>query len=342
MFLKNKIEINKLFLYWVLISLFLVLSLIVVGGLTRLTNSGLSIIEWELFKGILPPQDQNSWEMYFEKYKTIPQYKYLNHDMRLEEFKVIFYWEYYHRLLARIIGLFFLIPLIFFYYSKKIKTEYLKTCFLIFGLIILQGIIGWYMVMSGLVNDVTVSHYRLSLHLTIAIIIISSIFWLYKNISNRNNKIFFQFSKKNYPFQFLIFIILLQIIMGAFVSGLDAGLIYQTWPLMGDSFIPNDFTLKNFIDFFNFDNRSLVQFYHRILAYLLILYVTLLTLIIVKNKIIHLYKPLKILIITMTIQVILGITTLISGLNILLAAGHQFIGVLLVFSALNLYYLNAK
>ena len=198
------------------------------------------------------------------------------------------------------------------------------------------------MVMSGLVNDVTVSHYRLSLHLTTAIIIISSIFWLYKNISNRNNKIFFQFSKKNYPFQFLIFIILLQIIMGAFVSGLDAGLIYQTWPLMGDSFIPNDFTLKNFIDFFNFDNRSLVQFYHRILAYLLILYVTLLSLIIVKNKIIHLYKPLKILIITMTIQVILGITTLISGLNILLAAGHQFIGVLLVFSALNLYYLNAK
>ena len=129
--------------------------------------------------------------------------------------------------------------------------------------------------------------------------------------------------------------------MGAFVSGLDAGLIYQTWPLMEIS-LTNDFTLKNFIDFFNFDNRSLVQFYHRILAYLLILYVTLLTLIIVKNKIIHLYKPLKILIITMTIQVILGITTLISGLNILLAAGHQFIGVLLVFSALNLYYLNAK
>ena len=132
----NEKKINKLFLYWLFISLILVFLIIIVGGLTRLTNSGLSIIEWELFKGILPPLNDASWNLYFEIYKTIPQYKLLNFNMSLEEFKIIFYWEYFHRILARLIGLFFLIPLIFFYFSKKIKKKYLNICFLIFLLII--------------------------------------------------------------------------------------------------------------------------------------------------------------------------------------------------------------
>ena len=117
----NEEKINKLFLYWLSISLLLVFFIIIVGGLTRLTNSGLSITEWELFEGILPPLNQTSWLNYFEDYKKIPQYKLLNFDMTLEEFKVIFYWEYFHRILARIIGLFFLIPLLFFYFTKKIE-----------------------------------------------------------------------------------------------------------------------------------------------------------------------------------------------------------------------------
>ena len=184
------VKINNAFLYWLITSFLLVFLIIIVGGLTRLTNSGLSIIEWELFKGILPPLNNETWNLYFDKYKTIPQYELINFNMTIKEFKVIFYWEYFHRIIARFIGLFFLIPLIFFYFSKQIKKERLKICLMIFVLILTQGIIGWFMVLSGLVNDVTVSHYRLSVHLTIAIIIISILFWLIKNVNANSNKFF--------------------------------------------------------------------------------------------------------------------------------------------------------
>ena len=335
-------KINTLFLYWLIFTLILVFSIIVVGGLTRLTNSGLSIIEWELFKGILPPLSNSSWDLYFEKYKTIPQYKLLNFNMSLQEFKVIFYWEYFHRLLARLIGLFFLIPLIYFYLSKKIHKDYIKICFLIFFLILFQGVIGWYMVKSGLIDDVTVSHYRLSLHLTIAIIIISLLFWLIKNFYEKKNKVFFTFSNEFIPFQVLLIIIFFQIIIGAFVSGLDAGMIYQNWPMMGNSFFPSDIKIENLNNILELNNHSLVQFYHRCLAYLLLIYVGFLTFFIYKKKIKTTYKPLNILLFFLIIQIILGIFTLLSGLNIYLASAHQITSVLLVFSALNLYYSYAK
>ena len=338
----NERKINKFFLYWLFASLTLVFLIIIVGGLTRLTDSGLSITEWELFKGLLPPLSDNSWNVYFEEYKKIPQYKLLNSGMSIDEFKVIFYWEYFHRILARLIGLFFLIPLIYFYVSKKIRNNYINTCFLIFVLIISQGIIGWFMVQSGLVNDVTVSHYRLSIHLATAIIIISSIYWLLINVYLKKDKFFFRISKQSLPFQILILLILFQIIIGAFVSGLDAGKIYQTWPLMGSSYLPSDYSFINFQSLLELDNHSLIQFYHRNLAYLIIIYVILLTIFIYKKKMQNLYFSLKILIIFLFFQVILGIFTLVTGLNIYLASAHQITSVLLVFSALNLYYFRAK
>ena len=338
----NERKINKIFQYWLFASLILVFSIIIVGGLTRLTDSGLSITEWELFKGLLPPLSKNSWIEYFEEYKKIPQYQLLNSSMTIDEFKVIFYWEYFHRILARLIGLFFLLPLIYFYFSKKIKSDYINICFLIFLLIVLQGVIGWFMVKSGLVNDTTVSHYRLSIHLTTAIIIISSIYWLLMNINLKQNKIFFKFSNKNLPFQILILLILFQIIMGAFVSGLDAGKIYQTWPLMGANYMPNDYFFVNFQSLLEFDNHSLVQFYHRNLAYLIIIYVIFLTIFIYKKKMQKLYFSLKVLLFFLSFQVLLGIFTLITGLNIYLASAHQITSVLLAFSALNLYYFRAK
>ena len=335
-------KINNLFLYWLLISLFLVFTLIIVGGLTRLTNSGLSIIEWELFRGILPPINDAGWNTYFEKYKTIPQYKLINSNMSLNEFKVIFYWEYFHRILARLIGLFFLIPLIYFYFSKNIKKKYLIISSAIFILITLQGVFGWYMVKSGLVFDVTVSHYRLSLHLTTAIIIISFIFWLLENILNKKDKTFFKLSKEYFPYQILLILIFLQIIIGAFVSGLDAGMIYQTWPKMGNSYFPNDIIFNKIQTLFDFDNHSLVQFYHRNLAYLVIIYALILSFNVFKNKKENLYKPMKIFLSILSIQIIFGISTLVSGLNIYLASIHQILGVLLVLSVINLYYFNAK
>ena len=208
----NEKKINDLFFYWLITSLILVFLIIIVGGLTRLTNSGLSITEWELIEGIFPPLNNSAWEFYFEQYKQIPQYQLLNFNMSLNEFKVIFYWEYVHRILARFIGLFFLIPLVYFYFSNKIKKDYLKICYVIFLLIILQGIIGWFMVKSGLVNNITVSHYRLSLHLSTAIIIISILFWLIKNINYKTHKIFFKFTNYNLPFLMFIIIIFAQII----------------------------------------------------------------------------------------------------------------------------------
>ncbi len=338
----NEKKINEIFIYWLITSLILVFLIIVVGGLTRLTNSGLSITEWELFKGILPPLNDEDWLDYFNEYKKIPQYKLLNSSMSLEEFKIIFYWEYIHRFLARFIGLFILLPLIFFYFSKKIKQEYIKPCFLIFLLVLLQGIVGWYMVRSGLVNDVTVSHYRLSLHLFIAVIIISLIFWLLNNVIFKENKKFFRLKKNNLPFFLIIILIFFQIIMGAFVSGLDAGRIYQTWPMMNSSYFPNDFLIQNFKDLLNFNNHSLIQFYHRNLAYLLVIYVLLITLFIIKQKLITLYKPIKILLFLLFVQILLGVLTLISGLNIFLASLHQITSIFLVFSALNLYYSRVK
>ena len=338
----NEKKINKLFLYWLIISLIFVFFIIIVGGLTRLTNSGLSITKWELFTGILPPLNNSTWEIYFDQYKQIPQYKILNSSMSLNEFKIIFYWEYFHRILGRIIGLFFLIPIFFFYLSKKIKSEHMNIAYLILVLILLQGIIGWYMVKSGLVNDVTVSHYRLSIHLCTAILIISTIFWLVRNIISKNNKIFFNFSINNLPFQIFILLIFIQIMMGAFVSGLDAGKIYQTWPLMGNNYFPNDLLIKNLQNITEFDNHSFVQFYHRNLAYIIVIYILFLTIYIYKKKMKDLYNPLKILLFLLFIQICLGIFTLISGLNIYLASAHQITSVLLVFSALNLYFFRAK
>ena len=335
-------KISNLFSYWLIGTLVLIFTTIIIGGLTRLTDSGLSITEWELFKGILPPLSNESWDNYFNLYKEIPQYKILNSNMSLQEFKVIFYWEYFHRVLGRIIGIFFLLPLIYFHIKKKIHKNYFLPCYTILFLIITQGVVGWYMVKSGLVNDVTVSHYRLSLHLTIAIIIISIIFWLLLNLRNNTNLRFFLVTKSNAPFLLLILFIYFQIILGAFVSGLDAGKIYQTWPLMGYTYLPNDLIFTELKNLINFENHSLIQFYHRNLAYFLTLYILTLAFFIFKFGIIKLYKSVFLILFFLLLQITLGILTLTSGLNIYLASGHQITSVLLVFTALNLYYSYIK
>ena len=335
-------KVNNLFSYWLIGTLVLVFTTIIIGGLTRLTDSGLSITEWELFKGILPPLSNESWNNYFNLYKEIPQYKILNSSMSLQEFKVIFYWEYFHRVLGRVIGIFFLLPLIYFHIKQKIHKNFFLPCYTILFLIIIQGIVGWYMVKSGLVNDVTVSHYRLSLHLTIAIIIISIIFWLLLNLKNKTNLKFFLVTKSNAPFLLLILFIYFQIILGAFVSGLDAGKIYQTWPLMGYTYLPDDLIFTNLKNLIDFENHSLIQFYHRNLAYFLTLYILALAFFIFRFGIVKLYKSIFLILFFLLIQITLGIFTLTSGLNIYIASGHQITSVLLVFTAINLYYSYIK
>ncbi len=331
-------KINKFFYYWLLLSFLMVFVMIIVGGLTRLTDSGLSITEWELFKGILPPLNNSAWNQYFLLYKQIPQYQLINSDMSLDQFKVIFYWEYFHRMLGRIIGLFFLIPLIYFYFKKQINRKYLSICFVIMLLIIFQGILGWYMVQSGLTNDITVSHYRLSLHLSLAFIIISIIFWNLLNFKKGNVKKFFTVKKKNFIYYILIFLIFFQITLGAFVSGLDAGKIYQTWPLMNNSYFPNDTLIVSIKDIFNFDNQGLTQFYHRNLAYLILFYTLIVGYFVFKQSETKLIRSFYLLSLFLILQIFLGIMTLITGLNIFLASAHQICSVFLMLSSINLYY----
>ena len=335
-------KIYKLFYIWLIFSFWMVFIMIAVGGLTRLTDSGLSITEWELFTGILPPLNNDAWEKYFSLYKEIPQYQLINKDMNIEEFKIIFYWEYFHRILGRLIGLFFLFPLIYFHFLGKINKKHISTCYLVLLLIIFQGIVGWYMVKSGLVNNITVSHYRLSLHLSIAFLIISILFWIILNIRNNTFKNFFTYKKDNFFFNFLVIVIFVQIILGAFVSGLDAGKIYQTWPLMGETFFPNDIKINNLNIFLDLNNHSLVQFYHRVFAYIILAYVLIFAFYLYYQKEKKVYLSLTIILLVLSLQIFLGVFTLISGLNIYLASAHQISSVLLVFSSIYLYYSYIK
>jgi len=334
----NEEKVNTLFFYWLVMSLLIVSFIIIVGGLTRLTNSGLSITEWELFSGIFPPLNDLTWGDYFNLYKEIPQYKLMYPNMTLEEFKIIFYWEYAHRFLARLLGLFFIIPLIFFYLSNKIEKNYLKLCFIISLLILLQGLVGWYMVKSGLVDNVTVSHYRLSLHLTIAFIIISMIFWNILNYKEKTFKNFFYKDTKSLFFNFLILLVFSQIIFGAFVSGLDAGKVYQTWPLMNNTYFPNDVQTDKIVYLLNFNDQSLIQFYHRNIAYLIVIYILFLGFYIYVKKIKYLLNSYYVVLTFLILQIFLGILTLVSGLNIYLASSHQIGSLLLILSVINLYY----
>ena len=179
-------KILKIYIsYWLATMFWIVSIMIIVGGLTRLTDSGLSITEWELFSGFLPPLNEAQWNIYFNLYKEIPEYKLQNYLMTLDEFKVIFWWEFIHRFLGRLIGIFFILPLI--YFSMKLGFNKTKNLFIIFILICFQGFIGWYMVSSGLVNRVDVSHFRLSVHLIIAFFIISLILWNYLNLRVKQN-----------------------------------------------------------------------------------------------------------------------------------------------------------
>ena len=334
MYIENK-TINKYITYW-LASMFCLVSLmIIVGGLTRLTDSGLSITQWQLFSGIFPPINDFQWNNYFELYKKIPEYKLQNYSMSLNEFKVIFWWEFIHRFLGRVLGILFLVPLLFL--SFKIGLNKTKSLFVIFILICFQGFIGWYMVKSGLAVRIDVSHYRLSFHLVLAFIILSLIFWNYLNYK----KIFISGIKikTTLPIIFLL-LIFIQIAIGAFVSGMDAGKIYNSWPLMGSSYFPDDNSLKNLLNISALNDPSLVQFIHRNLAYLVLIFYLFILFVVKKNKLSAFFKIIMLIGFFLILQIFLGIMTLISGAQMFFASMHQICSIFLVSSSLYFVYLN--
>ena len=320
---------------WLILMFTLIVLIIAVGGLTRLTDSGLSITEWELFKGILPPLTSEKWNFYFNEYKEIPEFKSINYNMTLEEFKVIFYWEYIHRLIARLIGLFALIPLIIISlkYKRKLISDYKYLS--IFLLICVQGTVGWYMVTSGLVNNTDVSHYRLALHLSIALIILSINFWFILETFKISS---FKIKFNNYFLNIFLILIILQIILGAFLAGLDGGLIYNSWPDMNGSFIPNDINYSDLFFYSSLDHPSVIQFYHRLTAYLLFIFLIILNYNSFKAK--TDFKAIIILNFAIFIQIVLGVLTLITGVKITYASLHQLGSVFVLTSFLYIKYKN--
>ena len=328
-------HINHQLKIWLLLLLSLIILIILVGGLTRLTDSGLSITTWELFVGFIPPLTDDKWIDYFNLYKKIPEYTEQNFSMTLSEFKVIFWWEWAHRQLGRLIGLTVLLPLI--YFTIKDGIWVVKKYGIIFLLVCFQGFLGWYMVSSGLVNRIDVSHYRLSIHLVTAFLILSIVFWNYLELTQLK---FYQISTKLYLIKSFLLLLFIQLIIGAFVSGMNAGTVYNTWPLMGSSYFPDD---SKFIEFLNtnfFDNPSIVQFIHRNLAYLIVL-VYIYLLIFVFNHLNKIFrKPILIIGISLFLQIILGVLTILSGVKIIYASLHQINSILMILSTLYFLYIS--
>ena len=328
--------------FWLLLITFLVGLMIVVGGLTRLTDSGLSITRWDLISGLLPPLSLKDWEISFALYKQIPEYKLLNSSMSLEQYKTIYWWEYIHRLLGRFIGLLYFIPLVYFSFKRVIKKNSLISLYLIFILILFEGFIGWYMVKSGLTERTDVSHYRLSLHLTLAFIIFILLLWNY--LKYKNQQVFID-SKKlpSYLPIFFIFCLIIQICIGAFVSGLDAGQIYQSWPLMNRSYFPDDSNLRDLLSIKAFETPSIVQFIHRNIAYFIILLFSFIATIIYRNRdFTYLRNTALLVIIFLFLQILLGILTVLSGAQIILASMHQIGSIFLVTTSLILVFKNSR
>ena len=333
---------NKYISYWLLLITFFVGLMIVLGGLTRLTDSGLSITTWSLFSGILPPLSSKDWENLFNLYKQIPEYKQLNFSMSVEDFKFIFWWEYIHRLLGRIVGLAYIIPLIFLSFKKIIKKNHLLSLYSIFFLICFQGFVGWYMVKSGLSERNDVSHYRLSIHLTLAFIIYLSLIWSYLTFKNRNYPVVNK-KKPNLLFLTFFFLVLLQISIGALVSGLDAGQIYQTWPLMNQNYFPDDSVLNDLFSLHSLESASIVQFIHRNIAYLLLFLFIIIFFTIFKNEnLIFLRKTALLVLFTLVLQIFLGILAVLSGAQIILASMHQIGSIFLITSSLILVFKNSR
>jgi cytochrome c oxidase assembly protein subunit 15 len=307
---------------WLLSGCLLIFTMVIVGGITRLTGSGLSMVDWKLLAGSIPPINNQQWVETFELYKQFPEFQKQNYMFTLEEFKSIFFWEYIHRLLGRLIGLVFIIPFIYFLIKKRLSKKLTLQCIVLLFMGASQGAIGWWMVKSGLVNNPDVSHFRLATHLITAFLTFSYTFWvalslIYPNKSHQN--------KILYKLSFLLMIVVvIQIIYGAFVAGLDAGKVYNTWPKMNNDWIAESvYAMTPFWN--NFVNGIAgVQFIHRTFAFVvlgLIIYIFYQSR---KIQLIQLEKnAINLLLITVFFQMVLGIITLVMGVPIWLGVIHQ-------------------
>ncbi len=325
---------NKKVIYWLLTGCFLIFIMVVIGGITRLTHSGLSISNYKLISGTIPPMNDIEWQNAFNLYKQYPEYQKLNTHFTLQDFKDIYFWEWLHRFIGRLIGLVFFIPFLYFLIKKQLTKPTIKKSVLLLALGAFQGFLGWYMVKSGLVDNPDVSHYRLAAHLTTAFVTFAYTFWVVLDIIFPDKK---QINKR---FRNLIrvglCVLFLQIIYGAFVAGLDAGFIHNHWPLMNESKFMHETVLieqsplyKNFIE-----GKSGVQFIHRILAYIVVAFVLIIW---YKAKKIYLttYQSIGVntLLLMVGVQFLLGVFTILLQVPVWLGVAHQ-IGAFLLLTAM--------
>lgn len=336
---QNPTKNNNAIIIWLITGCFLVFTMVVIGGITRLTGSGLSITEWNVITGSIPPLNDAQWQQEFAKYQASPQFQKINSHFDIHDFKSIYWWEFIHRLIGRVMGIAFLVPFIYFLIKKRISKELLPKLLFIFALGAWQGFLGWYMVKSGLVHQPYVSHIRLAIHLLNAFLTFGYIFWVALGLKYENYSVKNQASKSIKKWTIITFVLLIiQIAYGAFVAGLKAGHFYNTWPKMGDEWIASTvgegFTRHGIVALFN--DMSVVQFIHRTIA------LTVVTLIIVlwwqRNKVLwHLNaqqkNALSYSLFFVIIQLLLGIFTLLLAVPIWLGVVHQA-GAFFIFAAL--------
>ncbi len=324
---------NKSVIIWLLSGCVLVFIMVVVGGITRLTNSGLSMTDWHLVTDTFPPLTEAKWQETFEKYKQFPEYQKINihNDFTLSDYKFIYFWEWFHRFIGRVIGLVFIIPFVYFLIKKKIDKATLGKCYILLGMGALQGFFGWFMVKSGLVDNPDVSHFRLSLHLTFAFLTFAYTLWVALDLiyPERNEALL---PLRKWARIALVFL-LIQIVYGGFVAGLNAGLIHNHWPLMSDGQWLHDSVLleKDSWLLRLTEGKSGVQFVHRTLAYVV---VGLMVLLYYKAQKFTLSTQQKIglntLVLVVLLQFTLGVLTLLYGVPLWLGLIHQVVAFFLL------------
>ena len=317
---------NKSVIIWLLSGCILIFLMVVVGGITRLTNSGLSMTDWHLVTDTFLPLTEAKWQEAYEQYKQFPEYQKINinNDFTISDYKFIYFWEWFHRLIGRVIGMVFIIPFIYFLIMKKLDSATIKKCVILLGLGGLQGFFGWFMVRSGLIDNPDVSHFRLALHLTTAFITFAYTFWVALDLIYPNkNTVMIQL--RNLA-RIALFFLLLQIIYGGFVAGLNAGLVHNHWPLMSDGqFIPESVFIEQKTLFLNLtEGKSGVQFVHRTLAYIV---VGLIVFLYFKSRKFNLDSKqssgIRLLLALVFVQFALGVFTLLYGVPLWLGLTHQ-------------------
>ena len=328
--MKNK---NKAVIVWLLSGCLLLFIMVVVGGITRLTNSGLSMTDWHLVTDTFPPLTEEKWSQAFEEYKKFPEYQKINvhNDFQLDDYKFIYFWEWFHRFIGRIIGLVFLIPFVYFLIKKRLSSETIKKCVVLLGMGAFQGFLGWFMVRSGLIDNPDVSHFRLSLHLTFAFITFAYTQWVALDLiyPERKNAIV---SLQNIA-RFSLTFLLIQIVYGGFVAGLNAGLIHNHWPMMSDGqFLHESVLLEKDSWLLRItEGKSGVQFVHRTLAYIVVGFILLLAF---KSHKFDLNKDQKsginTLVIIVILQFALGVFTLLYSVPLWLGLIHQIMAFFLL------------